>query len=399
MKISKGLMALLLAATLTISATSFNHPTYAAETRVGADIVITADTAEDDNLSAIDDEILPTSETAETNAQQDAPLPEMPNDLKAAYSEAIKSIMPFNKLEAVNAALEDVNLKVSKFQDLLAIEAALYQAKGFFSVDSLNDNWINSDDEVAARNQLIAALATKDDGTIDETKQTELQKNNFEDLIKLAKTDKRYYVFSADIPVLPAEEFEIAKQFSELTDKCQTLYDTGVATLRKLLPAVGASPTAIQNMNGEALGSLATSVTEYNSYGFYAADVMTTEDLEAVESEHAWQLFLSYLNAASVWFANQSKGVSEYNTDSLTNAYGRLVAVAQSAQPGFAVDLNKATRLSTLPTLPNTGSLQDGENSASLVALALGGIVSLVTIAGLGLTAKRFLFSPLKRRK
>lgn len=429
MNISKSLMAILLVATLMIGATSINNAAYAAETRVGADIVTTADPEPSPETNTTDEEtdevtnsadLATTSGDEVTNEQTKAIAPPMPDALKANYATALKSISSLNKVEAVSAAINDVATKIPKFKDLVEIEYAIHQVKGFAAIIVMGDStidpratgdqtttgptpnkWTLIDEGEFARNQLITALATQN-GTLNESKQTELQSKTFLELINLGKADSRYVVIvppETDTGKQDNREINSDHDFSALVDSCQSLYDEGVATLNKLLPVVGASTVGINSMNGESLASLATSVGEYDKYGFFAANYVKSADLYAASTDHYWELFPSYINANLAWFQNQGKEVSNYNTDTLTVAYGRVVAAAKAINPEFNVDLSKVTTLKTLPTLPNTGSLQDGDNSASVIALALGGIAATVTLGGLGLTVKRFCFSPLKRRR
>lgn len=444
MNIPKSLMAILLATALTISAASVSHATYAAETRVGADIVTTADpkaetepteeatekvpseeSAPTDEVNAPVDSAEPTAIQAPSEDQNKTVAPPMPDALKANYNAALKTIINLNKVEAVGAAISNVDAKISKFKDLLEIEYAIYEVKGFAPIINLGDStidphatsngqgtsgsniddWAMVNEGETARVQLITALATKN-GNLDQSKLTTLQSKTFLELIQLGENDSRYNEYTvtdasqkADTVTQDNPEAEESIAFTNTVNSCKSLYDAGVAALNKFLPAVGAPITGINNMNGESLAKLATNVPEYNSYGFFAANYISFLDLYDAIEDHYWQLFYSYVSAAITWFENQGKEVSSYNTDALTVSYGRVVTAAKAIDPKFEVDLSQVSALKTLPTLPNTGSLQDGENSASMIALALGGIAATVTLAGLGLTIKRFCFSPLKHRR
>lgn len=51
-----------------------------------------------------------------------------------------------------------------------------------------------------------------------------------------------------------------------------------------------------------------------------------------------------------------------------------------------------------LPAAPNTGSMSDGELSGVVVKVAVTGIAIIATLAGAAIVAKRYVFSPLKRK-
>lgn len=84
--------------------------------------------------------------------------------------------------------------------------------------------------------------------------------------------------------------------------------------------------------------------------------------------------------------------------------YKDFITSIKTINPDFKVDLSNVPKLPTnqssaTPTAPNSGDTKDSELSATITAIAVTSVVAASSILGIAVVAKRYLFSPLKRRK
>ncbi len=91
--------------------------------------------------------------------------------------------------------------------------------------------------------------------------------------------------------------------------------------------------------------------------------------------------------------------VSDDN-DLMVKAYAELVARAKLVNANFSVDLSGIAETAPVKKLgvPDTGEQNQEDKSASVVVLAVAGIAGLAGVLGALVMAKRYAYSPLKRK-
>lgn len=174
-------------------------------------------------------------------------------------------------------------------------------------------------------------------------------------------------------------KYKTDAEFKKVLDDAETMYSRGVASLRKGLAIVDPDLKGLADMSGDEL-------------------VAAYENLPEVK-EDKYKIFReSYSYALMI--------VDRYNemSEQTMAAYADLVAAAKVFDPTFAVDLSSLTTVEepaapVVPKTPNTGETGLGESSAEIVKVAIAGVAVAVAGTGAVLTAKRYFFSPLKRRK
>lgn len=173
-------------------------------------------------------------------------------------------------------------------------------------------------------------------------------------------------------------EYNTDAEFQIIVDDAEETYERGLASLRNNLPLVDPSLTNLETKTSSELVAL-------------------YENLPIVKSDKYTELIWKYRYALVM--LEVDKYNPEYNYEEMDRAYAELVAAAAAVDPTFKVVLVAPNETKPTPSAPDTGTNQDGETSATIVAVAVVGIASIAAISGATLIAKGYLFSPLKRRK
>lgn len=175
-------------------------------------------------------------------------------------------------------------------------------------------------------------------------------------------------------------EYSTNAEFKEQIDDAAIVYERGLAALRNNLPKVDSALTGLDTKNSDELMTLYV-------------------NLPIVKDNKYTDLIERYQYALSIM------GLYDYNPEyapdsELENAYSSLVASALTVDPAFKITTSTSNESTpAIPSAPDTGTNQDGEASATIVAVAVVGIASIAAISGAIFVAKSYLFSPLKRRK
>ncbi len=163
----------------------------------------------------------------------------------------------------------------------------------------------------------------------------------------------------------------------------EEMYACGVASLRKGLKIVDPKLTGLETKNGDELAAI--------------YDNLTLPYTEAQIETFNTAYHLAY--AVTVW--------NNFNNFNIESIYGELVEATKAIDPNFTVDLTGVELLEPespvqpekpLSSLPNTGVDNGEDNSAKIVEVAVAGLAVLALVVGGVVTAKRFIFSPLKRK-
>lgn len=291
---------------------------------------------------------------------------------EAFYNEAISSIENYNKGEALSAAISAVDAQIPNFAEYYDMSFAPNEINGKicnnldirYPKGGIGCGW---DPKTSLIFQLGTAegYITKADTEYDPETDTpsQLANKSFVELISLAKTSSAY---TNDA------------EFKQFVDECETGYNRGVNSLRTNLPKVDATLTNLDTKTGAELLAL-------------------YENLPAVKAGTYDELFASYNHAFVLKAAFEQEPDAIGLADQLADTYGALVANAKVINSNFVVDLSALA--STAPTAPDTGTSKDEELSVTIAKVALTSIGILAAGTGAAVVAKRYIFSPLKRRK
>jgi len=95
-----------------------------------------------------------------------------------------------------------------------------------------------------------------------------------------------------------------------------------------------------------------------------------------------------------------------WESERLQQLYDDLATTSQILYPDildglydYKIILSDSGNQPFLPSLPEAGTITNEERSAMVIKIALGSVTGIIIVCGLALITKRFLFSPLKRRK
>lgn len=317
-----------------------------------------------------------------------APLPNTDEELAAmpAFQEAVAPITNLDKTQALKAALKSVDQQIPDWQLWDETIYGMMHAKGItfdprmgFGGDLGAYRLINS----------IAAAIYGDEATAEQIQQ-------IEDAIKQLAPEGTVTMEKAVAYAKTLPQYSSDPKFKEMVDDLDAYVQAGAAVLRKNLPLLNPTLTedALKDKTADELVALTEALPKFPAY---------------------YQLWSEY-NTASVYSSDSfvaSFSESEEDRETLarmqTVEYGRLVLAAKQILPSFAVDLSGVPQLpqqvpaelpkASAPAVPDTGLLGGEDGSANIVTVALLGVAAVVGGAGLVLTAKRYLFSPLKRRK
>lgn len=298
------------------------------------------------------------------------------------YGRAVAAIANYNKLQALQAAVTQVQEKVPVAVALWDMVFGAGEIKGE-TCEIDHREFPSSGCDTSMRIVLIGELARADgvwpeqDESMDYQNYTDAiataiapyREKTFEQLIEMAKSDEKY------------------EDLREIVEKCEEIYERGVAALRRGLAVVDPELEDLDGKTGDELLEI------YNKL-----------DRTMYPEEELGTFKIAYQNAY-VMLRLTENGVYEFPEDDFVWAYGDLVAATKRLDPEFEVDLTGVALLepeqegSDVPTAPNTGKEGWEEVSVVVVKVAVFGLA--VIVAGIGgvVIAKRFMFSPLKRKR
>lgn len=165
-------------------------------------------------------------------------------------------------------------------------------------------------------------------------------------------------------------------EFRTLIDMTQVEYDEGMNTLRASLTKLSPDASGIEFMSSKQLVAALLDLPEATLYGI--------DSFQQVDDG----LYSRYANAYS-WIYVMS--LEDASTD-----YANLVVAATKVNPEFSVNLADVPVIT--PSAPNTGSAGSEVTSGILAKVALTTVAVITFVAGALVTAKRYAFSPLKRK-
>lgn len=287
---------------------------------------------------------------------------------EAIYDEVVTSIENYNKGDALQAAISAVDNQIPNFTAYYDMSFAPAEINGKvcnnldvrYPLGGIGCGW-------GPKAGLVFYLGTADGSitkpdteynpSIDEP--GHLANKSFSELISLAKASSAY---TNDA------------EFKQFVDECEAAYNRGVKSLRTNLPKV--DPTLI-NMDTKSSTEL---LAIYESL-----PIVKNRTYDELIDNYSYAYMLSH-------FISIGETIGD---EELIETYGKLVVAAKAINPDFTVDLSS---LATTPTAPDTGATDAEQFSATIVKVAVFGIATLTAGMGIAVVAKRYLFSPLKRR-
>ncbi len=310
----------------------------------------------------------------------------------ATYQSAIDSIADYNKVDALSAAIAATQKQIPEAIIYWDMKYAVDEIKGHTcGTMDLRGAWNIGCGASVSRNLLYRlALA---DGAIDEA--------NF-DIGSEFPAPYKDYTMRETITLLKGKSvYNDDAELKKFVDAAEAMYNRGVDTLRADLKKVDPSLTDLDSKNGDQL------IETYQNLPAVKAGTYT-DFVEAYSRAYSFDNYVKYLGgeeAARAEFVNLDEDA--------TKLYGNLVAEAVKIKPDFTVDLSGVKRLnqedasqisaelpqSSAPGAPDTGGLGSENGSANIVTVAFLGIAVTASVGGIIYVAKRYLFSPLKRRK
>lgn len=295
---------------------------------------------------------------------------------QATYDAALKSIENLNKKEALKAGIDAVDAQVKGFSVWVDIPFGINEVEGnliggLFGVTTPWD--FEGGGTGSIKMGLYCSLNNIDDSgcTMDLT-----INDSFKTLIDKAMADSRY---GTD------------QKFKEMVDYDAQVYSYGRTILEQTIPKLNPSYTeyVLKSKTDAELVKIAQELPETVAY----TKSFKFNVFEGTNPD--WSLYRAYFDA-------RSNSTHETPDETLAKYYAILVTAATRIDPEFKVDLSGVTSLvvkEETTKAPNSGSLfSDGDNSATIVTVALGAVAGLAGAAGLAYVIKRYLFSPLKRR-
>lgn len=298
---------------------------------------------------------------------------------KATYDAALKSIENLNKKEALKAGIDAVDAQVKGFDTWKYIPHGINQIEGNVRL-AVPYAW----DETASTGpafkvELYALLNNIDLTTTQLTEAQATAANNavFKTLIDQGLADARYGTDA---------------MFKDFVDNCAKIYNDGRTTLEQAIPKLSTDYTeyTLKSKTDAQLIQIAQALPETKLF----------ESKPSYNGEMATPLYFAYVQSRKM-LEHGDDGVAATIDERFATQYAVLVTTATRIDPEFKVDLSGVTSLVVKEETkaPNSGSLfSDGDNSATIVTVALGAVAGLAGVAGLAYVVKRYLFSPLKRR-
>lgn len=308
---------------------------------------------------------------------------------QATYDAALKSIENLNKKEALKAGIDAVDAQVKGFDTWKYIPNGINQIQGqvrSFMLDTVVEAWDwTGSTGPALKSQLYALLNNIDiDSNGLTTEQaTAVDATTFKALIDQGLADARYNT-----------DTHANAEFKSFVDGCASTYNTGRTTLEQTIPKLDATYTeyALKSKTDAQLIQIAQALPEtklFESKPSYTGDF------------RLGSLYNVYVYSRMMFEHGDQAEVATIDERYATQ-YAFLVTAATRIDPEFKVDLSGVTSLvvkEETTKAPNSGSLfSDGDNSATIVTVALGAVAGLAGAAGLAYVIKCYLFSPLKRR-
>ncbi len=295
------------------------------------------------------------------------------------YDTALESVGSYNKIGALRAAIKAVDEQLPEVvtywdmsfgaNEVQGKVCGGFDHRGASGIGCAGDlkNWLTFD--LAVADGVIQDTAVEPDTPIP----SEYAGKTFHEILALAKNNSAYGTNS---------------EFKQRVDDAEIAYQRGVESLRAGIALIDPTQTGLDTKNGDELLSI-------------------YENLPAVKAG-TYQGIVEAYNGARAWIMSaenmgEEKLLEDYGEAQPSESYARLVATATTLDPNFTVDLSNVTKISgtpqNIPIAPDTGDNDREELSATMVAAAVIGVASIATVAGGIFTAKRFLFSPLKKRK
>ncbi len=299
---------------------------------------------------------------------------------QATYDAALKSIENLNKKEALKAGIDAVDAQVKGFDTWKYIPHGINQIEGTIrlNVPYAWDMIVSTAPELKL--DLYAYLNNIELGKVQLTDEqiAAVKATTFKALIDQGLADARYGTDAT---------------FKDFVDNCAEAYNQGRTTLEQTIPQLNTAYTeyTLKSKTDAELIQIAQALPEtklFESKPSYTGDFKVAS------------LYDVYVYSR-VMFEHGDNGAVATIDERYATQYAFLVTAATRIDPEFKVDLSGVTSLVVKEETkaPNSGSLfSDGDNSATIVTVALGAVAGLAGAAGLAYVIKRYLFSPLKRR-
>lgn len=196
-----------------------------------------------------------------------------------------------------------------------------------------------------------------------------------------------------------APAYGVDNEFKTVVDAAEGEYQSGIDMLREYLPQADQSLTDLDTKTGVELLAI------YNN-------------LPAVKDKKYQDLMTGLGRAAAVNAAYAEGSISRNIVDKVAGeVYNELVAAAKVIDPNFEVkapviddpstESSEAKQPSgdsssgnkSVPGAPKAGNVNSKETSAENIGIAVAYLVGFVVVIGVAINVRRYLFSPLKRRK
>jgi len=299
----------------------------------------------------------------------------------AIYDEAVGSIAKYNKLEALQAAVKSVQEQEPVAVALWDTSFGIAEIKGLMpGTGDLRGGFGGGFPEIWAHLAIDVALG---DGVVTEE---DMVKDGWEQCLLLVREKYKDKTFKQLIDLVKANpaKYQAALDY---VDEYEEVYLRGEASLRKYLPIIDHTLGNLDSKTGDELA------------GIY-------DNLSLPYTEDERQQFISTYNKA----LHMTRYYGDYTASNFEQGYEALVESTKALDPDFEVNLSGVALLEpeddlpqnpgqNLPNLPNTGANQTEEVSATFVTVAVVGLAITTMATGIVVIAKRFLLSPLRRKR
>ncbi len=316
------------------------------------------------------------------------PIQAAETDYQKYYNEAMASLEGVDVRKASPLIEEAVRKEIPRFNTYLDVPFGIAQIETLYpdALQSDHDIFGSYGGTFIGKDGLVALLAKYDPSTMgdwDENQTVQdLLKKNTTDLLQQAKADERY-----------GKDAEYTAKINTYQDT----YDRGVRILRRDLPGLGVSNVSV--MTAEQLVQAAKSLPEYKQFGS-KEDEYTAKNLYS-----AYSSVRGDINCFSSEVCNGN--LSQEGLDTVKQSCAELIAQAKLIDSNFTVDLSSAKIEASALTpaedkkkarVPDTGNKNQEDKSASVIKMALTAIAGIAMLLGIATVAKRYVFSPLKRK-
>lgn len=299
----------------------------------------------------------------------------------SAYAETnpnLAAVEQYNIFEVIPAGIEAVNEQIPNF--------TAYRDMSFGSMEIRSGDPCGADAHGSLGFSNVGCLGNpyedliytlgKAEGYITSTRDDYIASDRE---IPAAYKDKTFGELIAYGKTLPA--YTTDAELKAVVDSDQEIYNRGVKSLRTYLPIVDPTLTDLDAKTGDELLAL--------------------YDTLPVVKDKSYEPLIDAVNFAGSLVIACDYNPANCDSGEATKAYAALISAATLLDADFTVNLSGLTplpRTAAAPAAPNTGSL-GAELPSVAIQVALGVIAGLAGISGAIYTAKRYLFSPLKRRK